>query len=64
MIHIFILKNYEYSLLIEHNYIKYYLMYFKNDTNIIQFYVDLLFKVYSGFPLNIIPLFNYGPFNM
>ena len=29
-----------------------------------MFYDDLLFKVYSGFHLNIRPLFNYGYFNI
>ena len=30
----------------------------------LSFYGDLLFKVYSGFPLKIIPFLNHGSFNM
>ena len=36
----------------------------KNYININMFYGDLLFKVYSGFPLNIRSLFSYGYFYM
>ena len=57
-------KNVESGLLIEHNYINDYLRYIKNDNHITKFYGDLLFKVYSGFPLNIRSLFSYGSFYM